>query len=91
MAIIPWLDGLRHKREERVKEFKNVQIQIFNLSSEIAGRENSTETQQFDEKDLTLKKLEELKLQLQELQNDKVGNYKLFIEVFIFYINFFFL
>ncbi|KMZ68083.1 65-kDa microtubule-associated protein 5 [Zostera marina] len=71
VAIIPWLDGLRHKREERVKEFKNVQIQIFNLSSEIAGRENSTETQQFDEKDLTLKKLEELKLQLQELQNDK--------------------
>lgn len=82
VAIIPWLDGLRYKQKERLNEFKNVQIQIFNLTSEIAGKRNSAESPHFDEKDLTMKKLEELKLQLQELQKDKVINYKLFIIIF---------
>ncbi|XP_068663555.1 65-kDa microtubule-associated protein 5 [Aristolochia californica] len=72
-AIKPVLDDLRMKKEERVKESVNIQIHILQIQGEIAGsnyHRNSVATQ-LEERDLTLKKLGELKLNLGELQREK--------------------
>ncbi|KAJ3676532.1 hypothetical protein LUZ60_003944 [Juncus effusus] len=70
--IKPTLESLRRKREERIKEFVDVQSEIINIRSEIAGNLNyKSSNVQIDEQDLSLKKLEELRAQLQELQKDK--------------------
>ncbi|KAF6149406.1 hypothetical protein GIB67_016944 [Kingdonia uniflora] len=72
-AIKPTLEDLRRKREERVKDFQDVQLQIARLSGEIGGNvhlSKSTDVE-IDEKDLTVTKLGELKLHLEELQGDK--------------------
>ncbi|KAL5716856.1 hypothetical protein ACHQM5_009970 [Ranunculus cassubicifolius] len=57
-----------------MKEFRDVQSQIVRLSAEIAGNIQTCNLNDIhiDEHDLTLKKLGELKLHLQELQKEKV-------------------
>lgn len=71
----PLLAELRRKREERVKEFSEVQLQIVQICAEVAGNTHlgSSASSQVDERDLTVNRLEELKSQLQELQKDKVA------------------
>ncbi|XP_077242637.1 65-kDa microtubule-associated protein 5-like [Tasmannia lanceolata] len=72
-AIKPVLEDLRRKKEERVKEFSDVQMQITRICAEIAGnvhRSNSI-APQVDEWDLTVKKLGEMKSHLEELQREK--------------------
>ncbi|KAL4203307.1 hypothetical protein AMTRI_Chr01g127190 [Amborella trichopoda] len=73
-AISPTLEDLRHKKKERVKELSDVQLQIVRICGEIAGNvqlSNSVTIPQVDKQDLSLKRLGELKSELQELQKEK--------------------
>lgn len=73
-TITPVLEELRSKKQERIKEFSETQSQIVRICAEIAGNGQSIRSAdpQVNERDLTLKKLGELKSRLQELQNEKV-------------------
>eukprot|EP01018_Ginkgo_biloba_P035213 Gb_27482 [translate_table: standard] len=74
-AIAPALGDLRQKKEERVKKFMDVQVQIQSICGEIAGNlklNDSSATPKLDENDLSLKKLDEFHLQLQELHREKI-------------------
>eukprot|EP01018_Ginkgo_biloba_P006073 Gb_25382 [translate_table: standard] len=73
-AIAPALDELRQKKEARITEFSDVQVQILKICGEIAGNlqlDDSITTPTVDERDLSAKKLEEFHFQLQELQKEK--------------------
>ncbi|OAY77610.1 65-kDa microtubule-associated protein 5 [Ananas comosus] len=72
-ALKPLLEELRRKKEERIREFTDVQLQIVRICAEIAGDAHleSPATFKVDEGDLTIKRLGELKSQLHELQLDK--------------------
>lgn len=72
-SIKPVLEDLRLMKEKRIKEFSETQLQIGQICAEIAGNGqfiNSAEPQ-VNEQELTVKKLGELKSQLQELQYEK--------------------
>ncbi|XP_021912355.1 65-kDa microtubule-associated protein 1-like [Carica papaya] len=70
-AIAPALEQLWKLKEERVKEFSDVQSQIQKICGEITGNLNLSEAPSVDESDLSLKKLDEYQAQLQELQKEK--------------------
>ncbi|KAK9155463.1 hypothetical protein Sjap_002943 [Stephania japonica] len=73
-AITPELEQLWKKKEERKKEFADVQSQIQKICGEIAGNLKLSEqegTPTVDENDLSLNKLDEYHSQLQELQKEK--------------------
>ncbi|XP_050217296.1 65-kDa microtubule-associated protein 1-like [Mercurialis annua] len=70
-AIAPALEQLWKQKDERVKEFSDVQSQIQKICGEISGNSNVNETPAVDETDLSLKKLDEFHAQLQELQKEK--------------------
>ncbi|KAG7534312.1 hypothetical protein ISN45_Aa08g018810 [Arabidopsis thaliana x Arabidopsis arenosa] len=69
-AIAPALEQLWQQKEERVREFSDVQSQIQKICGEIAGG-LSNEVPIVDESDLSLKKLDDFQSQLQELQKEK--------------------
>jgi len=69
------LDLLCKKRDSRVKEFADVQLQIQTLRGEIAGNlqfGEHLETPHVNEDDLSVKKLNEFLFELQALQKEKV-------------------
>ncbi|KAF3958397.1 hypothetical protein CMV_016697 [Castanea mollissima] len=73
-AIAPALEQLWKQKEERIKEFSDVQSQIQKICGEIAGTLNLSDqagTPAVDEADLSLKRLDEYHGQLQELQKEK--------------------
>ncbi|XP_022716839.1 65-kDa microtubule-associated protein 1-like [Durio zibethinus] len=71
-AIAPALEQLWKQKEERVKEFSDVQSQIQKICGEITGNAGEqTGAPAVDESDLSLKKLDEYQLKLQELQKEK--------------------
>ncbi|XP_010252611.1 PREDICTED: 65-kDa microtubule-associated protein 1 [Nelumbo nucifera] len=73
-AIAPVLEQLCKQKEERIKEFSDVQLQIQKICGEIAGNLKLSEqigTPVVDESDLSLKKFDEFHAQLQELQKEK--------------------
>ncbi|XP_071702111.1 65-kDa microtubule-associated protein 1-like isoform X2 [Rutidosis leptorrhynchoides] len=70
-AIAPALEQLCKQKEERIKEFLNVQMQIHKICGEIAGGNEQERSPTIDESDLSLKKLDEFHDQLQELQKEK--------------------
>ncbi|BAT80662.1 65-kDa microtubule-associated protein 1-like isoform X1 [Vigna umbellata] len=71
-AIAPVLEQLWQQKEERIKEFSDVQSQIQQICGEIAGNLNlSDASPAVDESDLSLKKLDEYQSELQELQKEK--------------------
>ncbi|GAB2230489.1 hypothetical protein Drorol1_Dr00014757 [Drosera rotundifolia] len=71
-AIAPVLEQLWKQKEERLEEFFDVKNQIQTILNEIAGDSNqNNRAPVVDESDLTLKKLEEYKSQLQKLQKEK--------------------
>jgi Microtubule associated protein (MAP65/ASE1 family) len=72
-AVTPTLEHLCKQKEERVKEFMQVQLQIQNIQGEITG-ERVTGVTQVDEHDLSPDKLDEYQSQLKELQKEKVQN-----------------
>uniref|UniRef100_A0A5B7A453 Putative microtubule-associated protein 5 isoform X1 n=1 Tax=Davidia involucrata TaxID=16924 RepID=A0A5B7A453_DAVIN len=69
--IKPVLEDLRLKKQERIKEFSETQLLIVRICSEIAGNGINSANPQVNERDLTLKKLGELKSHLQDLQSEK--------------------
>lgn len=73
-AIKPFLEDLRLRKKDRIKEFSEIQSQIVQICGEIAGNGQSKNyaDPQVDENDLTVKRLGELKSHLKELQNEKV-------------------
>ncbi|KAJ3679049.1 hypothetical protein LUZ60_017060 [Juncus effusus] len=70
-AVAPTLDELCKKKEERVKDFKEVQLQIHTIKSEIAGERIAGAIVEVDEQDLSLNKLGEFQSQLKDLQKEK--------------------
>ncbi|RWR71837.1 65-microtubule-associated protein 1-like protein [Cinnamomum micranthum f. kanehirae] len=73
-TIAPVLEKLWKQKEERIKEFTDIQSQIQKICGEIAGTLKVDEqmgTPIVDEDDLSLKKLDEFQSQLQELQKEK--------------------
>lgn len=73
-AIKPTLEELRSKKQERIREFSELQSQVVRICAEIAGNGQNTSSSdpQVNESDLTVRKLGELKSHLRELQNEKV-------------------
>ncbi|KAI4370473.1 hypothetical protein MLD38_018825 [Melastoma candidum] len=67
------LEQMTSEKVERMNQFLEVQSQIDRISGEITGKESSTApaVPQVNDRDLTLKRLGDLKLQLHELQNEK--------------------
>ncbi|OIW04245.1 hypothetical protein TanjilG_00805 [Lupinus angustifolius] len=72
-AIAPILEELWQQKEERIREFSDVQSQIQKICGEIAGNLNLSDDAptEVDESDLSLKKLDEYQSELQELQKEK--------------------
>ncbi|KAL4192453.1 hypothetical protein AMTRI_Chr06g172100 [Amborella trichopoda] len=73
-SITPALRELQKLKEERVKQFQDIQLQIQTISAEIAGDPASKVSSQdlsLDETDLSLKKLEEYQSELQQLRKEK--------------------
>ncbi|GAB2284717.1 hypothetical protein Dimus_019170 [Dionaea muscipula] len=71
-AIAPVLEQLCKQKEERLKEFSDVQTQIQRICREIAANSSlNDQASVVDESDLSLKKLEKYQAQLQELQKEK--------------------
>ncbi|KAK1405004.1 65-kDa microtubule-associated protein 1 [Heracleum sosnowskyi] len=70
-AIAPTLEQLWKQKDERIKEFSDVQSQIQKICGEIAGTTEHVGTPAVNESDLSLKKLEEFRAQLLELQKEK--------------------
>ncbi|CAI0436313.1 unnamed protein product [Linum tenue] len=70
-AIAPALEQLWKQKEERVREFSDVQSQIQKICGDISGSLSTKETPVVDESDLSLKKLDEYNARLQELQKEK--------------------
>ncbi|XP_011020464.1 PREDICTED: 65-kDa microtubule-associated protein 5 isoform X1 [Populus euphratica] len=72
-AVNPVLDELRLKKQERMKDFYETETQIARICAEIAGSDRSFDSAdpEIDERDLTMKRLGELKSHLKELQNEK--------------------
>ncbi|CAL9112699.1 unnamed protein product [Musa textilis] len=73
-AIGPLLEQLCKQREDRMREFADVQLQIEKISGKIAGTLKIGEqmrTLMVDVEDLSLKKLDEYQSQLKELQKEK--------------------
>lgn len=71
----PALQEMRLRKEERVNEFRAVQGQIQKISAQVAGQseyDDSSTKIIVNENDLSLKKLEEYKTELQRLHNEKV-------------------
>ena len=73
-AVKPFLEDLRSRKIERVVEFSETQSLIVQIRAEIAGNGQSKNhaDPQFNEHDLTVKRLGELKSYLKELQSEKV-------------------
>ncbi|XP_043707327.1 65-kDa microtubule-associated protein 8 [Telopea speciosissima] len=73
-SITPALREMQQRKEDRVKQFQEVQMQIQKISAEIAGQEKqdiSLSDVIVNENDLSLKKLEEYQMELQQLHNEK--------------------
>ena len=74
-AIAPALDKLWKQKDEKIKEFSDVQSQIQKISAEIAGTSAQVENITVDESNLSMKKLDEFNAQLQDLQKEKVTTF----------------
>ncbi|XP_050386255.1 65-kDa microtubule-associated protein 5 [Argentina anserina] len=73
-AVKPVLEELSLKKQERVKEFSVIMSQIAKISSQIAGdgvAGSAGEDARVDERDLSVKRLGELKSHLEELHEEK--------------------
>jgi protein regulator of cytokinesis 1 len=73
--IQPVLEDLRRRRDDRLNDFRAIQLQIVRLQAEISGAidHGDPAAPMVDENDLSLKRLGELKEQLNDLQTEKVA------------------
>ncbi|KAF5182302.1 65-kDa microtubule-associated protein [Thalictrum thalictroides] len=73
-SITPALREMQLRKEQRVKQFQDVQMHIQKISAEIAGQpqyENSLSEVKVNENDLSLNKLEEYQNELERLHKEK--------------------
>lgn len=74
-AVAPTLEQLWKQKEDRIKDFFDIQSQIQKIRGEIVGTSGQVGSPVVDEADLSLKKLDEFKSQLQELQKEKASTF----------------
>lgn len=67
------LEELRRKKAERMNRFKEVIDELLNLSFQLGDSTDHLKKFGGEESDLSLHKLEELRRQLAQLQDEKVG------------------
>ncbi|GER57658.1 microtubule associated family protein [Striga asiatica] len=70
-AIAPALEKLWKQKDDRIREFSDVQSQIQKICAEIAGASEPVGSPAVDESDLSTKKLNEFQAQLNDLQKEK--------------------
>ncbi|KAK9115891.1 hypothetical protein Sjap_014838 [Stephania japonica] len=75
-SITPLVEDLRTKKKERLKQFKEVKAQIEKISGDILGFNHANDDPtlssiEFDEHDLSVRKLNEYKTRLQALKKEK--------------------
>ncbi|KAK9120086.1 hypothetical protein Scep_018179 [Stephania cephalantha] len=73
-SIAPALEEMQLRKEERVNQFRQIQMQIHKIRTEIAGEldiDISPLDVTLNENDLSLNKLEEYQVELQKLQKNK--------------------
>lgn len=73
--IMPLVDDLKAKKDERVKQLADIKAQIEKITSEISGCGNivnSLSTLNLEEDDLSTRKLSECQSHLRVLQKEKV-------------------
>ncbi|XP_072989913.1 65-kDa microtubule-associated protein 6-like isoform X1 [Typha latifolia] len=73
-SVTPLLEDLRVKKDERIRQFSDIQSQIEKISAEITGRDRwlETLTEPFkDEHDLSTRRLTDYQTQLRNLQKEK--------------------
>lgn len=66
------MEKLWKQKDDRIKEFYDVQSQITKICAEISGTSEQVESPLVDESDLSTKKLDGYRAQLQDLQKEKV-------------------
>ena len=74
-VIVHMVEDLKSRRDERLKNFLDIQSKIFKIQAELSGIpvENFT-AQLFDEEDLSQRRLGELNAQFNELRKEKVSS-----------------
>ncbi|XWS34369.1 hypothetical protein CRYUN_Cryun21dG0033400 [Craigia yunnanensis] len=74
-SVIPMLEDLRMKKEERITQFADIKTQIEKISGEISGYNFPNDTMisclTLEDQDLSLRKLTEFQTHLQTLQKEK--------------------
>ncbi|KAM7251846.1 hypothetical protein ACFE04_023729 [Oxalis oulophora] len=74
-SITPALQEMRLQKQERLHQFQALQQQIQKISAEITGQseyDNPSTNVKVNENDLSLKKLDEFKAELDRLHDDKI-------------------
>ncbi|XP_059655286.1 65-kDa microtubule-associated protein 6-like isoform X2 [Cornus florida] len=72
--VMPLVEDLKLKKEERIKQFAEIKTQIEKITGEISGYSHLTSAVGFlnlEEQDLSLRKLSEYQTHLQTLQKEK--------------------
>ncbi|KAK9104154.1 hypothetical protein Scep_020998 [Stephania cephalantha] len=73
-SITPALREMQLRKEERLNQFRDVQVQVQKVTAEISGQSDidiSTSDVMVNESDLSLKKLEEYQMELKQLHKEK--------------------
>ena len=73
-AILPQIEEMRKRKSDRKNQFIEVNGEIQSIKNEIYGGGYASKDVAVNETDLSLRKLEELHIELQELQNEKVDS-----------------
>jgi protein regulator of cytokinesis 1 len=74
-AVVPVLENLRCKKEERIKQFSDIRSQIEKIRFELSEHNDqgdNTSSLAVDEHDLSTRTLNSYQAQLRALQKDKV-------------------
>uniref|UniRef100_A0A0E0EUC3 Uncharacterized protein n=1 Tax=Oryza meridionalis TaxID=40149 RepID=A0A0E0EUC3_9ORYZ len=75
-AVVPVLENLKGKKEERLKQFSDIQSQIEKIRSELSEYRDGDDKANsliVDENDLSTRKLNNYQAQLHALQKEKMG------------------
>ncbi|XP_041989636.1 65-kDa microtubule-associated protein 3-like isoform X1 [Salvia splendens] len=75
-AILPQIEEMRKRKSDRKTQFIEVNGEIQSIKNEIYGGGYALKDVSVNETDLSLRKLEELHIELQELQNEKCERLK---------------
>lgn len=71
-AILPQIEEMRKRKSDRKNQFVEVNGEIQSIKNEIYGGVYPSKDMAMNETDLSLRKLEELHIELQALQTEKV-------------------